>query len=221
MTAVLEILGSGVDSKDRITHVQTKAKGPVSARQMVVLTHRRVREDGTVIIVRTDLKSHPKDPDPSDRKAYRMWMNSVTFFRPLPLTGGEKCECFEMSYTNLNLSSFVESTVYNFLSKSMAPKKLYMLDKVIVETREKRSRPTSTSSSSSNHVRSDDDEAVGKGESSASDAWSENDDAEEERKSKFEPRDPLSSALRRAEPYFVVAAAVIALYASVRRGARR
>ena len=92
---------------------------------MVLLRHREILDDGTILIAQTDLKSHDKDPDPNNRKAYRMCQSSVTFLQPFG-ENGEKTSMFEVYFVDLNLSRFVESTVYSYVAKAAVPKRLYV-----------------------------------------------------------------------------------------------
>ena len=125
ITAILQELKSGIRGKDRIVHIKTLPKGPVSSRHMVLLRHREILDDGTILIAQTDLKSHDKDPDPNNRKAYRMCQSSVTFLQPFG-ENGEKTTMFEVYFVDLNLSRFVESTVYSYVAKAAVPKRLYV-----------------------------------------------------------------------------------------------
>ena len=126
ITAILQELKSGIRGKDRIVHIKTLPKGPVSSRHMVLLRHREMLDQGTIVIAQTDLKSHDKDPDPSNRKAYRMSQSSVTFLHPFG-ENGEKTSMFEVYFVDLNLSRFVESTVYSYVAKAAVPKRLYVV----------------------------------------------------------------------------------------------
>ena len=125
ITAILQELKSGIRGKDRIVHIKTLPKGPVSSRHMVLLRHHEILDDGTILIAQTDLKSHDKDPDPNNRKAYRMCQNSVTFLQPFG-ENREKTSMFEVYFVDLNLSRFVESTVYSYVAKAAVPKRLYV-----------------------------------------------------------------------------------------------
>ena len=53
---------------------------------MVLLRHREILDDGTILIAQTDPKSHDKDPDPNNRKAYRIVKIVSHFFNLLVRT---------------------------------------------------------------------------------------------------------------------------------------
>jgi len=127
--AKIESVVEDLGGDNRVVCVLNAAKGPVSARQMVVLIHKRRLENGTYITLKLDVKNHEKDPDPKNSRAYRMKLIEVVFYIPQDATTCRRCGVL---YADLNLSSFIESTVYSFVCKSIAPKKLYMIGKIIL-----------------------------------------------------------------------------------------
>jgi len=212
ITGVLEELKSGIRGKDRIVHIKTLPKGPVSSRHMVLFRHREILQNGTIIIAQTDLKSHDKDPDKSNRKAYRMRQSSVMFLCPFG-QNGEKTEMIDVYFVDLNLSSFVQSTVYSYVAKAATPKRLYKLNKAISNAKthgirlpsRRRRRRRRTSPSSSGTI------STSSSNSTVSDTISEQNNDDDDKSSFHE-------TLKQAQPYLVALIAVATVIRCVRRG---